>query len=153
MGIWTNDDGLTLKYGTTQVEVTKTGEYRHDGPTRVLEIEFDHADIDSSNKIMSYGQRVPQGARIEKVETYVYEAFAGGTSVDVGLIKTDKSTELDYDGFVDAEVTANLTLGANVAGAGALVGTALTEAGLVTVNFTGTFTAGKAKVRVYWSQD
>ena len=153
MGTWLNDDGLTIKYGTTQVDSVKTGEYRHDGPTRVWEIEFDTADVTSSNQIMSYNQLIPSGSLIEKVDILVYEAFAGGTSVDVGLVRDDTTTELDYDGFVDAEVTANLTLGATVSGAGALVNTKLTQDGLPTVNLTGTFTAGKAKVRVYFSQD
>lgn len=158
---WYNDDGLYVKFGTEQAETTSTGEYSVSGSTKEIEIEFDTADLeaDGTATIMSYAQRLPLGARIEKVEVAVYEAFVGGTSIDVGTIATDTTTAADPDGFVDAELTADLVLGAlieytdNSGDGGDLIGTALDDQYLMIVTQNGTFTAGKAKVRIRYSMD
>ena len=110
------------------------------------------------------GIMVPKGAFIEKVELVVTDAATSANSptLDFGLIKaSDRTTELDDDGPVAALALTSIDADGDVVefiqgdtSHGALIGTTLTENGLlcVSVNLDTTgFTAGAAKVRVYYS--
>ncbi len=82
---------------------------------------------------------------------------ATGTAIDVGLIKTDRTTEIDYDGLLAAAplgimdlagertiFTAATTVPASATGTGALIGTTLTYTGHISASRTDStaFTAG-----------
>ena len=154
MTVYVNNDGLSWRFGPGQADSKDSGHFRTNGSTQEVELEFDYTDLTASaNTILSHGQRLPKGARIESAEIFVTTAFAGGTTVDVGLIKSDFTTELDYNGFDAAVATAALTAGASITGDGALIGTVLSENGVFTVGAAGTYTAGAAKVRIKYSMD
>ena len=91
----------------------------------------------------------------------------GAPTLDLGLIRTDRSTEIDFDGFVAAATLAQLDGGIGVrrlylkeatdsipvpAVGGALLGTTTTNTGYLTLRVnTANFTAGVLKVRIgYW---
>lgn len=154
MGIWTNADGLTIKWGRDEGTSGNTGQY---GTTfegnHVLESKIDLTKITpGTNVILDDYIHFPKGFRLERVVIYTEVAAVGGTSIDTGFIANDRVTEIDYDGLVAALGVANynavgkktnLDLGS--AGAGALVGTLTTPAAVgayPTIKTTGTFTAG-----------
>lgn len=162
---WLNDDGLFVKFGTEEATVSKGGTYNVLGPLQVSELKADYDDFGSSAAIPessngSYGVGIPSGVRIEKVEVIAETACTSGGSatIDIGLIRYDRSTELDYNGLVAALPLASinadgekteLTVGSTYVGA--LVGTTTAYAGLLTVNYgTAALTAGKVALRVYY---
>jgi hypothetical protein len=109
---------------------------------------------------------IPEGLRVEEVEVFTQTAFTssgtiGSSTFSVGLKKrSDRSTELDHDGLLTASFVGSLidavgeknTVKVGSTGAGALIGTTLTEDGVIVVANTQhgshPFTAGKAVVRV-----
>jgi hypothetical protein len=80
------------------------------------------------------------------------EAAAGGTSIAVGLF-TEAGAEIDLDGLLTATNGATANLGANVdlAGTGALLGTAVTQKGYIGITTVGTYTAGKGRVLIRYT--
>jgi hypothetical protein len=123
----------------------------------------DMTDLGTTAAIQDYNVVVPKNARIEKVEVITQTAVTSGGSatLNVGLKRTDNSTELDYDGLVAALALASfnsagetvaLTVGST--SAGALIGTTLAYNGYLTVDYdTAAFTAGAIRVRVYFTRD
>lgn len=158
MGSWLNSDGLYIKYGPTETVTSKAGEYadaNYYGSDHFVEIDFSYSDLSAfgTNTIMSDTVVIPGGARITKTEIYVHTAFtsSGSATLTYGLIRTDRSTELDYDGFDATIAKGSLTLGATVAGDGALVNTTLANDGLLTVTAgTANFDTGRGKIRIFW---
>ena len=83
----------------------------------------------------------------------VVEAVAtsgGAAALNVGLVRLDNTTPIDVDGLVAAAALTTLdTLGEKTAGAGALVGTVLTNPGKIVADYdTAAYTAGTVLVRV-----
>jgi hypothetical protein len=159
MGSWMNDDGLYVKFGTDEAAVTKAGEVPTAGSERWIEVDVTLTDLSTSAEtILSDTLIVPKNARIEEIQVVPTTAATSGGSatLDIGLIRTDRETELDYDGFVAAAalstfnaVGERLTLVAGSTAAGALIGTSLANPGLLTAGAgTAVFTAGVVKVRV-----
>lgn len=165
MGSWTNSDGLYIRYGTTEATVTTAGEY----PTmpagmHVTELRIPALTaLGTAAAIQANSTILPQGATIAEVVVIAETAATSGGSavLNVGLVRLDRSTELDYDGLVAALAltaidatgeTTRLTKGST--GAGALVGTELANAGILTADYdTAAFTAGEVVVRVSWYMD
>jgi len=162
MGTWNNNDGLYIRFGTDEGKTGRSGEFG--SPlfgTRVEEAIINLTDLNTStNTVLDDNVRVPKNHRIEKVEIYVDVAATSGGSatLDIGLIKPDRTTEEDYDGIVAALALASLNAKGKVvridlgsAGAGALLSTELAPAGtLLTAKAdTAVFTAGKIRVRIY----
>lgn len=161
---WYNSDGLYVKFGTEEATAGVAGEYRTTGPQRMVELVIsDMTTVTANPAVLDYNVVIPKNARIEKVEVIVTTVCtdAGGTSVlNVGLKKTDNSTELDYEAFVKAMAlsvlnvageTTVLTAGATYAGD--LIGTTLSANGYLTVDYTTeAYTAGAIKVRIYYSR-
>lgn len=153
--VWRNPDGLTV-YFAGELRQFDGGEFPGAGATRTIEFEVNAADLTTT--ATAFGAPwviVPRNSVIESVEVISETPLADGTSIDIGLVRLDGTTELDYDGLVDGLVIANL----NVAGeknvvtagttyAGALVGTETAYPGHLTVLETGTFTAGRLVIRV-----
>lgn len=158
MGTWMNEDNLYLKYGVDKTNPTSGGEYKTFGELRTMEFKIDLTTLGTSPAILSDTSVFPRGALIEQVEVFVEEAATSGGSavLNVGLIKTDRSTAIDADGIVKAlALTAinadgeknTLILGST--GAGDLIGVITTDVGYVTADYdTAAFTAGIILVRI-----
>lgn len=117
------------------------------------------------------GLLIPEGARIEAVEIVVEEAFTSSGTVSsatlvMGLIKaSDRTTALNVAGFTTTSFTAGaldavgertyITAGTTGAGAFITSDAAISEAGYLCVansaHASHPFTAGSAKVRIYWN--
>lgn len=173
MGTWTNSDGLYIRYGADEAEVAKGGQFNTDGSLHEVEVVLPYTDFDSATSSLphstdSFGVVIPKGARIEEIETVVESAFTssgtiGSSTFVVGLKKgSDRSTELDHDGFLTASATGTVlglaTVGTKVTtkvgstGAGALLGTTLAENGVMvfsnSAHASHPHTAGRVRVRV-----
>lgn len=165
MGTWKNADGLYIKFGTDEGVVGTGGQYAHpdEGADHIVDIEIDLTKLTTSGQaILDDNVRFPKGYRVKRVQlvTTVAATSSGAATLDFGLIRADRSTEHDYDGFAAAialsainAVGKTVELGVGSTGAGALVGTELaaTAAGAYPVAKAGTatFTAGKVRARVY----
>ena len=159
---WVNADGLLIAFGTSEATVTRGGEY--DAPGRHWsEFDIDLSVLTTSGQIiLSDTSTIPNGAFIEQVDVIVSEEptdASGTANLDLGLVDQDRSTELDFNGFLAAAdaFNAGTDLGkvtsytVGTTEAGALIGTKLTNTGLVCANAdTAVFTDGVVKVRIYW---
>lgn len=155
---WFDNTGLYQKYGTEQTVPLKGGEYSTLGANRTIDLKIDLTTLTESETILSDNIFWPKTMRIESVEVVTVTAAATGAAIDLGLIRLDRSTEIDYDGILAAFATASmnavgektvLTQGSSTAGA--LVGAAGTSyPGYITCSrTTGTaFTAGVIQVRI-----
>lgn len=157
---WTNSDGLIVKFGTEEATVGTAGQYRTNGPLRMVELTCTLTGLGTAAAVQDQHCVIPSGSRIDKVEVVAETAATSGGSaaLNVGLIRLDRSTELDYDGFVAAMPKTAIdaageynTLTPGSTSAGALIGTTLAYAGVLTADYdTAAFTAGKVKVRVFY---
>ena len=161
MSTWHNNDGLFIRFGTKEAEVGVAGEYRTNGPQRMVEVTIPAMTaLGTGAAIQDDSAVIPKGARIEKVEviTDTLVTSGGSATLNIGLIRTDRTTELDYDGLVAALALASFNaagetavLTTAVTSAGALLGTTLANNGLITADYdTAAFTAGAIRVRVYY---
>jgi hypothetical protein len=153
---YTNDDGLYIKFGTAKVEPANVGgQLKSYGENRVVEITFAYDDLAATGTEKILGDQVglPDGCVLEKAEFFVEEAFVGATAtLSFGVIRRDRSTAVDADGIDQTiAVTAIDAIGDTVTCDGALIGTVLTNGGLITATEgTAAFTAGKGTLRVFW---
>lgn len=168
MASWTNDDGLKVKLGVTEATPTKTGSYGGvAAPYNCVEADLDLADLAATATSLDDTVKFPTGAVIEKVELVVLEIADGASAtLDIGLMQLD-GTEENYDGLVDGATEAALddTEGATYeyyAGSSSVAGGA---AGTVIGDFNGVsepctlsamyvtaaFTAGRVKIRVFYT--
>lgn len=158
---WYNSDGLLVKFGTEEGAVGKAGEYVTTGPLRMVEVTFALTGLGTAAAILDDHVVIPAGALIEKV-TLVNKVLAtsgGSATLNVGFIRSDRTTENDYDGLIAAGAlatfntkgeTVDYTVGSTAAGA--LLGTALTYDSYITADYdTAAFTAGTVSVRIYFS--
>lgn len=163
MGTWNNDDGLYIKFGTTEGEVANGGSYRVDGAYSVSTLTITGTDLATGAAIMNDVVWIPDNARIDKVEivpTTAMDSSGDAATLNVGLIQKDRSTEIDYNGLVAALPEASMdpagdwqTIDVNHTYKGALIGTTITEVGYVTADWdTEAFTAGEIEVHIYWRQ-
>lgn len=126
MAGWMNGDGLYVKFGSDEGDLIKGGHNKLDDGRHLCEFVINAADVQSAtNGILgatlastdgSFGITIPKGARIEEMETMVETAFTssgtiGTATLLLGMKKaSDRSTELDHDGFLTALATGT-TLG------------------------------------------
>jgi hypothetical protein len=163
MGTWTNADGLYVKFGPTEVTVTTGGEFETDGPFRITEVEISDLTTITATAgatILADNVMIPKGARIESVQIInKTAATSGGSAVlNVGLVKQDRTTEIDFDGLVAAQAITShdaageqTTLTPGSTAAGALIGTTLADPGLFVADYdTAAYTAGALYIRVRW---
>jgi hypothetical protein len=155
MSTWVNNDGLFIKYGTTEAATKQAGEKTAYGQFRqtVLEIDWNDLEAFGTTTILSDTVTLPAGAHIQSAELYVVDAFVGATAtLTLGLLDQDRSTAIDADG-IDAAiaVTAIDADGDTIACDGALINTTLANTGLFTALVgTANFTAGKGRLTVNW---
>lgn len=163
---WLNQDGLYIRFGDKEGVAAKYGEYKTFGPTRLVEAKIDFSDFAAfgTNTILSNEGEIPKGAHIEKVEVEVETAFVGATAtLSLGLIGLDRVTLTGLGSTVlaNAITVATLVLGSittiqvGASFVGSAVGGAnLTVPGLLTALVgTANFTAGSAKVRIFYTQN
>ena len=111
------------------------------GDSVQLEYVFDVSAGPSTSATDTSIQTIPSGSVIESCDIFVVSTLSGGANFGLGLSQPD-GTVIDADGL-DAAVSATTGY---VSGNGALVGTALSAAGQLTLG--GTRTAGVLKVVV-----
>lgn len=155
--------GLYRKYGTDKATAKKAGEYRIYGQMHEVELKLTLSALTQTETIQDDTVTLPAGARIAEVEVLTHTAAATGTAVDIGLIKTDRSTEIDYDGLIAAIPTSQMngagertiftaitTVPASQTGTGALIGTTLAYTGHITASMTDAtaFTEGVLYVKI-----
>ena len=142
-----NSAGINVvnHYGPRDTDASKGGQAKSTGQIKRAEWQFDYSDLPT------YGSTnlqfaIPANATIVKSTWITGTAWAGGTSLNVGLYQGN-GTVIDADGL-DAAITPT-TAGAVINGDGALVGASIgANAGELTVAATGTYTAGTATVIV-----
>jgi hypothetical protein len=161
---WFNSDGLLVKFGTNEATPGVAGEYGFltDGNVHVLEVRLltleTLVDTASASAIVDENAWLPKNARIEWIDVLNVEAAATGATLDLGLIRFDRVTELDYDGLLAAAPIADWNaLGetkhymVGVTGAGALMGTVLANPGYIVATYNTAFTAGALEIRIGYS--
>lgn len=159
-GNWFNNDGLYLEYGTAKPTIDVAGEYKTYGDMREINIRLDLTTLTTTPAIISQNLKFPNGMRIARIEVIAdTAATSGGTpTLDLGLQKDDRTTELDYNGLIAALAltsidalgeTNSLVVGST--GAGALMGTVLTDVGayLTANSNSATYTAGVLNIRIF----
>lgn len=159
MGTWSNSDGLYIKFGTDEATLTKAGEYNVLGPLHTVELTIDALTaLTTTAVIQSDTAIIPDSARIEEVEVVVETAATSGgaATLDIGLVRTDRTTAYDDDGLVVALALTSIdaagektVLRVGSTGAGALIGTTLANPGLLVASYNAAaYTAGKVIIRV-----
>jgi hypothetical protein len=159
---WMDNTGLYQKYGTEQTVTSTGGEYKTFGEHREIELRIDLTTLTEAETIINDNIFFPVGCKIESVQIYTETAAATGAAIDLGFVRTDRTTEIDYDGVLAAVATATMTVGSTQqlikgsTGVGALItnGTALTNVGQITCSRTTAtaFTAGVIKVRIRYER-
>jgi hypothetical protein len=159
-------NGQFQKYGTSLARATRVGEYMDTSSGRhCVEATIALASlptVSSTNvQIIDDSVTIPNGAFIEEITVLVTKETAGSTAnFNLGLVDQDRSTEIDFDGFLAAADAFNGgtdlgTLTQYIVGtteAGALIGTKITNTGLLVAwADTADFTAGVIKVRIFYS--
>jgi len=158
---WTNSDGLYVKFGTEEATVGTAGEHSDlIGPEHVHEVVITLTSLGTAAARLDEHVAIPAGARITKIKVIneVAATSGGSATLNFGLQRLDRSTELDYDGFLAAAPLADYNLAGEtkeyiigVTGVGALVGTTLANPGYLTADYdTAAFTAGKLRVQLFW---
>lgn len=171
---WQNSDGLYVKFGLEESKVAQGGEVNKFSDIHEYVVTVDYSEmlsatyaiIDGGSAVGPQGVVIPEGLRITEVEVFAQSAFTssgtiGSATFSIGLKKrSDRSTELDHDGLLTASFvgssidaqgeTSVIRIGST--GVGALVGTTLTEDGVIvganTAHGSHPYTAGKAIVKI-----
>jgi hypothetical protein len=173
---WMNSDGLYVKFGLEEGKSAVGGEYSKDGAIHEYEVTIDYTEVLSATYAIvdggaapgPLGVVIPEGLRVTEVEVFTATAFTssgtiGSAVLSVGLKKkSDRSTELDHDGFLTASFVGGVFDAANettvvrtgTTGVGALItgGSVISEDGVIvaanTAHASHPFTAGKAIVKI-----
>lgn len=176
MGTWLNPDGLHVKYGVDEADHRRGGELKTFGQDRVFQATVKYTDALSATAAIvgsavaaddgSFGVVIPKGLRIKAIEVLTKTAFTssgtiGSATLALGFKKaSDRSTELDHDGLLTASFVGSridaagertyVEIGST--GAGALIGTTLSENGVLVVANTAhgshPYTAGELQVNI-----
>lgn len=122
------------------------------GKEKEVVYEFSYDDLPAADDGNEMLIRIPALSQVVSATLFVGTAWAGGTSINLGLAQTD-GTAIDADGLDAAVATAALTAGAIIEGDGALIGASVGSAdGVLVVAATGTYTAGTAKLVLKYKQ-
>lgn len=163
---WTNADGLVVKFAKEGGRSARGGALNTEGAAQITEIDLQATTLTTTQVVYgtdaagsAHGIVLPRGARIEKIEILVSTAFAGAaTALNIGLINLDRTTGAATTAVCNGVLIGTLTAGANLTAVttttpgGTAMGTVLANGGVITVaSVGGTFSAGRAKVRVHYS--
>lgn len=150
-------NNLYREYGVTRATPTVGGEPRMSGDVREIVFDLDLTTLTQTETVIMDTTIFPSGVRVKEVEVLTETAAATGTAIDLGLIDRDRTTEIDYNGFLAAFVTASMnaegettTLRVGSSTVGALVGDVVTSDGYITASMTDAtaFTAGALKITI-----
>lgn len=157
--VWTNNDGLNIRFGLEKGEVGKGGELPSDGDIIVAKFKILGASVPATDTpietIPEAG--IPDNVYLDSVDLFVTTTFVGATAtLDIGLFGDNNDgtySTVDDNGIVAASAVAALVAGAKITGAGALIGTVLAGTGnrplYVSSGYnTAAFTAGEADLVV-----
>lgn len=161
---WYNNDGLLVKFDLDRVRPSRSGEYTRmaDGQhlvSTIIDLATLPTAASGNEQILDDGVTIPAGAFITKVIVTVLEepTTLGSPNLDLGLVKLDRSTEIDFNGLLAATDTweTGTDLGTVVeyvkgsTEVGALVGTQLAYTGYLTASpDTADWTDGTIKVDI-----
>lgn len=163
--VWFNPDGLYQKFqrdaglvttGAVQVEAT--------GGRTVIELVIDATTLTSVAGTVIFDNIVfPKEGWVEQVQTIVDVACSTASSptFDLGLVQLDRTTEIDFNGFVAAaaattldEINETTTYNKVTGAGGALLGTDVAHPGYICANYnTAAFTTGKIRVKIFYRLD
>lgn len=162
---WFNSDGLLVKFGTEEGVAGIAGTLEdafsslHEAVVYVNLLSLG-VTPGATSTILDDNVFIPKNARLQEIEIINITAAtsAGSPTLDVGLIKRDRTTELDYNGILAAQaMTSHDAAGETTvvrvgsAGAGALLGTTLTDTGggYIVANYnTAAYTAGRLRLAI-----
>jgi len=165
---WDNSDGLRVRFPGSATTLSRGGCYPLSDGRNMVEVFIDLGSLPTAasgnEQIQLEDVVIPAGAFIERVEVFVTAepATSGSPNLDLGFVKTDRSTELDFNGLLAATDTleTGTDLGSNAeytkgsTEVGALVGTVLAYDGILTASpDTADWTAGQYRVRIYYSMN
>lgn len=148
-------NNLHREYGVTKATATVGGEVRGYGDVHEIVFDLDLTALTQSETVVLDTNFIPSGVIFKEVEIFTETAAATGTAIDLGLIRRDRSTELDYNGLLAAFPTASMNAAGetnvirdNTTYDGALIGTSSAYDGLITCSMTDatSFTAGALKI-------
>lgn len=161
---WLNNDGLYIKYGTDKAEAGKAGQPLNFGGRHTIELDLDLSEVSSNPTIVSDVVFFPKGAILEEVEVINSVASTGSTgnaTLNIGLIKTDRTTALEIDGILKAADIDDFdaagekkvyTVG--VSGIGDVVGVATSEPAYITADWdTADPVSGRVQVRIKYRSE
>lgn len=157
--LWTNDDGLNVRFGNEKGVSAKMGTLPSVGDTAELKVSFDYSDIGTADSVVGTFPTagIPDGAYIVSATLYVTTTFVGATAtLDIGIWNDDGDGTFstnDDDGIDAAIAVAALTADAVIACNGAKVNTTVAGTGdrpvyISTGWNTAAFTAGAADLIV-----
>jgi len=158
---WLTNDKLFLKYGPTLAVPNVAGEEDLDGPLHCISIKLDLTKVTATDGSYYVSDQVflPKNARIAQVDVVVQTAATGTNAVlNLGLVNTDRATEIDYNGLIAALPVTSMTpagtttrLNTGSTYAGALIGATNSTVGYIVADYdTAAFTAGVVYIRVYY---
>lgn len=155
MTVWTNADGLEVRFGLDQAQRGMVGLINTNNHEQELRVLIDADEINALTKTVvggSHNVMLPAGVIIQSAKLTVTEAFdsAGDAlTLTIGMEKKD-GTEIDNDGIDAAIAQAAIdAIGDDIACDGALIGTKLAADGFFSVTVAGAAaTAGKAELIV-----
>jgi hypothetical protein len=138
-----------VKYGIVEGQAGKAGEWRTPTNQRIIDLELQLSTLTTTSTIIDNDLVLDKGWLIESVAVIGTEAAAGGTSLNVGVIDSDRSSNAVATGILNTQLTANLALGPNgTVATGATVKTILVSNKILTAQVAGTFTTGKVRVQI-----
>lgn len=167
-----NADGLTQKYGTAEATISKAGEMRSDGGTRLIEVNIPDltklSATQTNPSILDAELFLPKAAFVRRIQIICTTTSTTGSSslLNLGTVKRDTLTEGDFNGLIDSYDIG--TSGAQTAGVekdliggtsgvGVLVGaTSGTDAGgyyICASSETAVWTAGALKIRIFYDMN
>lgn len=160
--VWTNDDGLNVRFGLEKSAVSAGGELVSAGDTIEMRFKITGTDVPATDAPIGDVPEgpIPDGALLLSADLYVTVPFVGATAtLDLGLFNDDGDgtySANDADG-IDAAiaVTAIDAVGDHIVCDGALIGTVIAGTGdrpvYVSSGYnTAAFTAGEADLVVVY---
>lgn len=127
-------NGRYQKYGPDNAIPNRAGEYTSYGRLHEIEVKIDLTTLTQSEVIQSDVTVLPAGVIVQEVEINTQTAAATGVAIDLGLIRLDRATEIDYDGLLAAFPTASM----NAAGKKVIISDGTTYDGALIGATTGT---------------
>lgn len=152
MGIESATGGVRKNYGPRTTENKVPSVHNQNGADREYVVDFSYDSLPSASEVDNLVQSIAAGSLIKSAVLKVGTAWAGGTSLSIGLAQAD-GTAIDADGIDAAVATASLTAGAVIVCDGALIGASVgANPGQIVASTSGSYTAGTARLVVVVTQ-